>query len=270
VEIGTAIGGLPRIHTKHRRTFLKSLPDSPLISSLSEGELDRFARVSAAPTTLGELAEITRGMECGKNDPHVTSVPGDGLYPVISGEGVGEFVLRDQGLYMPRNLQPEAKYKSSLFVDAPRILLRFVAPYPIAALDTRNTLNFNTVYNITLRKGGLEEHAALACLLNSSIVRWWFAKAFNSEEGIFPHIQKYQLGQIPLPTIDLSSRTVRLLVKLGFDASSGKQINRIELDRICLSTYTSYAQAGSFSPASNQRYAVQQVVSKERRQSVGL
>jgi hypothetical protein len=138
---------------------------------------------------------------------------------------------------MPRNLQPESKYKSSLFVDAPRVLVRFVASHPIAALDTRNTLNFNTVYNVSLRSGGIEEHAALACLLNSRVVRWWFVKAFNSEEGIFPHIQKYQLEKIPLPVIDLCAGTIQSLAEIGLNASKGEQCNRANMDQICVSAY---------------------------------
>ena len=101
---------------------------------------------------------------------------------------------------MPPGLQPVAKYKRrELFETVPKLLVRFVAPHPIAAVDLRGWMNCNTVYNIILHRPSPEAYAALACLLNSQPLRWWFARAFNSEERLFPHIQKYQLQQIPLP-----------------------------------------------------------------------
>ena len=62
----------------------------------------------------------------------------------------------------------------------------------MAAVDSRGYVNCNTVYNVVLHDPAPDACAALVCLLNSRVVRWWFTKAFNSEEGLFPHIQKYQ------------------------------------------------------------------------------
>ena len=97
-------------------------------------------------------------------------------------------------------MRPAAKYKRrELFETVPKLLVRFVAPHPVAAVDLLGWINCNTVYNILLHRPSADAYAALACLLNSRPVRWWFTRAFNSEERLFPHIQKYQLEQIPLP-----------------------------------------------------------------------
>lgn len=234
VLVGEARDGIPAVKRAIPRSLLEALPDHPFITPLREEQVPVFARLCQLASRLGDVAEITRGMECGKNDSHVTQLNGSGLRPVISGEGVREFVIRPQGLFMPGNLQPPAKYKPQLFDIVPRIVLRFVAPYPIAAIDRTGFMNFNTVYNVVLHSGGLDECAVLTCLLNSSVIRWWFRTAFNADESLFPHIQKYQLVAIPLPEISLNRRVFRQLARIGHAAVEGTRPNRDQLDQLTL------------------------------------
>ncbi len=204
------------------RAVLRSLPDRPLLTTLQPDDLAVFQRLQAAPCRLGQLAAVIRGMECGVNDPHIRRRRHAGWLPVISGQSVHEFRIESQGLYMPPGLQPAAKYKRrELFETAPKLLVRFVAPHPVAAVDLRGYVSCNTVYNIILRRPSPEAYAALACLLNSRPLRWWFVRAFNSEERLFPHIQKYQLEQIPLPALDGTDRCIAELARLGQAAADG-------------------------------------------------
>jgi hypothetical protein len=39
--------------------------------------------------------------------------------------------------------------------------------------------------------------------------------AYNADESLFPHIQKYQLDLIPVPDLDLDNRVGAQLVELG-------------------------------------------------------
>jgi hypothetical protein len=193
-----------------------------------------FERLQAAPCRLGQLAAIVRGMECGVNDPHIRRRPQAGWLPVISGQSVHEFRVESQGLYMPPGLQPAAKYKRrELFETVPKLLVRFVAPYPIAAVDLRGCMNCNTVYNVILHRPSPQAYAALACLLNSRPLRWWFARAFNSQERLFPHIQKYQLQQIPLPELDGGSGPMAELARLGQAAAAGGTIDWDAIHAAC-------------------------------------
>jgi hypothetical protein len=237
VRIGSAVNAWPPSIRQLPAKELKSLPDSPFISSLGEQELAIFRDLSASPTRLGNIATITRGMECGKNDPHIVEVTAPNTKPVLSGEGVREFAIQPQGLFMPANLEPFAKYKPDLFRSTPRILVRFVAPYPIAALDEVGYLNFNTVYNLRLRQAEPDGYAWLVAMLNSGVLRWWFLHAFNTHETLFPHVQKYQLERIPLPSLVPECGYFQRLATIGRRAVSGKSIDRPELDRIAQASY---------------------------------
>ena len=118
----------------------------------------------------------------------------------------------------------------------PKLLLRFVAPYPVAAVDSLGYVNCNTVYNVVLHDPAPDACAALVCLLNSRVVRWWFSKAFNSEEGLFPHIQKYQLEQIPLPALDYAGGVIGELSRLGHAAGVCK-IDLRRMESLCCEAF---------------------------------
>ena len=237
VRMGYCCGDRVEVDDRVPREVLRDLPDQPFFTTLREEQLPAFSLLSTAPIRLGSISRIVRGMECGKNDPHVRRTRQNGDRPVISGEGVREFVVVPQGLYIPAGLGPASKYKPQLFADVPRLLLRFVAPYPIAAVDYRGILNFNTVYNVVLHSGGLDEYAALACLLNSSAVRWWFTTAFNAGESLFPHIQKYQLQEIPLPGLDLGRADIRQLAAIGREAINGRDFHREAMERLSFEAF---------------------------------
>jgi hypothetical protein len=192
--------------------LLRALPDRPLLSRLGESQLPIFQRLTDSPRRLKDYVCISRGMECGKNDRHVRRRPGAGRVPVISGEGVQPFRVVAQDLFMRLGLVPRSRYKPpELFTRTPKLVLRFVAPYPVAAVDTAGVANFNTVYNAHANLGPPDLLYGLAVLLNSSLLRWWFATAFNGEETVFPHIQKYQLDQIPMPGLaELGTEIIRL------------------------------------------------------------
>lgn len=180
---------------------LAKLPDTPLVTRLSTEELSTFVQMRDCGHALSEICDITRGMECGKNDDEVATENGKGRTPIISGEGVRPFQVAEQGMYMVLGLNPTSKYKpAELFRRVPKGMVRFVAPHPIAALDTKGVACFNTVYVVHPSRPDLPAEL-LVCLLNSRAVRWWFRNAFNSDEGLFPHIQKYQLDAIPIPPI---------------------------------------------------------------------
>ncbi len=131
VRLGRWEAGKERTWTLPR-SMLQSLPDQPLFSDLRPPAATRFRKIDQAPCRLGDLAAITRGMECGKNDPHITRRPQAGFLPVITGQSVHEFHVEPQGLFMPPGLKPVAKYKRpEWFAAVPKLLMRFVAPHPI-------------------------------------------------------------------------------------------------------------------------------------------
>jgi hypothetical protein len=123
--------------------LLRALPDQPLLSRLEADQVAAFQRLTDSPRRLADYVVITRGMECGKNDRHVRRCPGNGCVPVISGEGVRPFRLALQDLFMPLGQAPPSRYKRpELFTRTPKLLARFVAPYPVAAVGYRRRGQF--------------------------------------------------------------------------------------------------------------------------------
>lgn len=221
------------------RSVLSGLPDSPLITSLNPAQLAIFRRIGSSPKRLTDYVTITRGMECGKNDPNVMTSAARNLVPVLSGEGVEPYRIKPQGMFIRLGLEPRATYKDpALFTTVPKLLVRFVAPHPIAAPDTTGFGNFNTVYNLLPMNGTVASLNALLCLLNSSVVRWWFRVAFNADEALFPHIQKYQLEAIPLPDLDARPELRTALVCMAHEVMSGaRPVDDPDIDRLCATAF---------------------------------
>jgi len=182
------------------RSIAAALPDVPFPVRLWPRQIPILAKLTDLACRIGDVLEVHRGMECGTNDSSVLQTAGTGTVPVVSGEGVRTFSIVPQGLFIHLGLEPARKYKSpELFTRTPKVLLRFVAPVPVAAVDTEGIANFNTVYNIYgIESDGDVDCYAVAAWLNSSPVRWWFSRVFASEEDVFPHIQKYQIQAIPI------------------------------------------------------------------------
>ncbi len=242
VRLGRLDGAAGRPTWELPRAVLQSLPDRPLFTTLRAEEAPALERLASAPCRLGQLADIVRGMECGTSDPHIRRSPRAGWLPVISGRSVHEFRIEPQGLFIRPGLRPASKYKRrELFETVPKLLVRFVAPHPVAAVDLLGWINCNTVYNILLHRPSADAYAALACLLNSRPVRWWFTRAFNSQERLFPHIQKYQLEQIPLPVLDAGNRHIAELSRLGHAAA---RQGAIDWDGIHAASLAAFGQEG--------------------------
>jgi len=198
------------------RSLLQQLPDSPFTSNLRGEQIHIFERISASPRHLGDYVNITRGMECGKNDKNVQHSPAPDLTPIISGEGIREFRVQDQAMFIKLGLEPRSRYKDpDLFLSIPKVLIRFVAKFPVAAIDSYGYANFNTVYNAIPISKDPNLCYQLVCILNSSITRWWFLTAYNTDESLFPHIQKYQLDSIPLPNLQEPSDLNEKLSQTG-------------------------------------------------------
>ena len=173
-----------------------------------------------APHRLGQLADIVRGMECGTSDPHIRRRPRAGWLPVISGRSVHEFRIEPQGLFMPAGVAAGGEVQAARTVrDRAETAGAFRGAAPGGRRGHAGWINCNTVYNILLHCPSADAYAALACLLNSRPLRWWFTRAFNSQERLFPHIQKYQLQQIPLPVLDAGNRHIAELSRLGHAAA---------------------------------------------------
>lgn len=155
------------------------------------------ARVIELGEPFGEIADITRGIEAGVNDPTISRVPSDGAFPMVTGDDVCRYSVRHSGWYVVPNPDNPAKFKDSAVYAPPKLLIRFVAPGLIVGYDDVGYHNTNVLYNVHSK---FNLHF-LCALLNSQLLDWWFRLMFQGDEELFPHIQKSQLVQIPIRSI---------------------------------------------------------------------
>ncbi len=182
---GRSVGELPL-------TALASLPFRIVPTSAGAGEVALAARLTQLGTPLGGLVSIVRGIESGLNDERIGQT---GLgRPLVTGDDVQRHSLGYSGWNVRPDDSNPAKYKTPAVYEPPKLLIRFVAPGLIAACDTVGYYNTNSLYNVHSQL----DPFCLCALLNSALLNWWFRLAFQADEDLFPHVQKSQLGHIPV------------------------------------------------------------------------
>jgi len=206
ISIGNLAPKEAKIYGNIPIDIITSFPDKPFNQTFTPAIVALLNKIKKISIELVNSVEITRGMECGKNDRNVKSSCDPGMVPVISGEAIARYCLELQGLYIKLGMLPENKYKNpKLFRTIPKILVRFVACELVACIDEVGIANFNTVYNVVLKdKKHYNIHTLLA-LVNSTLLSWWFKKIFSTEEELYPHIQKYQLDQLPIHRVSFTT-----------------------------------------------------------------
>ena len=111
-------------------------------------------------------------------------------------------------MFMPPGLMPTARYKRrELFETVPKLLVRSW-PRIRRGGGMRGYINCNTVYNIVLHDRSPGRLRRVGMSVEQPGDPLVVSKGVQSEESLFPHIQKYQLPQIPLPRLDGTNRAL--------------------------------------------------------------
>ena len=176
----------------------------PYQFSVEAIELATRLRTGEGVVPLGDLVEITRGIEAGMNDPSISRTQTRRSQPLVTGEDVQRYRVLHSGYYVIPDPQQPAKFKSPAVYAPPKLLTRFVAVEPITAYDPVGYYNTNVLYNLRLKPNQPYSLHYLCALLNSRLIGWWFRLTFQSDEAIYPHIQKSQLERIPIRAIDFN------------------------------------------------------------------
>ena len=183
---------------------LSHLADSEFIESVLNG-LDRGVLVR-----LGDLVTFTRGIECGKRDPRIVdpnSAPETASRALLTGETVEAFsaIAQHRFLLSSDTEKDKVLKDSSLWMGDSQLLVRRVAPRPIAAVASPPALALNTLY--VARGEEIDNHAACA-LINSEIFRDLFVRMFAFDDSLFPYLRTSQLRQVPVPIKALTDPTL--------------------------------------------------------------
>lgn len=199
--------------------------------------LDVFGKIlSKESKKLSEFIEITRGFECGYNDPQI----GHGDYKLIKSEAIGRyFINADSLIDCDPDFDDPSKFKTiEVFYSVPKFVTKFCSSEIQFALDNVGYCNTNSVYNCILTKLGKEYVLLLLAILNSKITTFWFNTAFINIDSLFPHIQKNQLESIPIPTLSPQIiKTIETKVKSILEDKVLKDKALSDIDMILYKTH---------------------------------
>jgi hypothetical protein len=113
---------------------------------------------------------------------------------------------------------PKVFKTKDIFITVPKLVTKFVSNNIEFALDEIGYYNTNVVYNVQVKKD-INIYFLLG-ILNSSVVNFCFCIVYINEDAVFPHIQKNQLESIPLPQIDLSKTSDKVILDKVVHAAS--------------------------------------------------
>jgi len=161
-----------------------------------------------------------------KNDPAFTK---KNYEPVLMGPDIEPFVVNCPQSYIlfdKNSLQQVAK--EDYYRKSPKLVYRFIAKYPIVAIDTQGFLTLNSCNILILNPASPFSAAYLCAVLNSSAVRFYFEKKFHTIK-----ILRSFLEEVPVPLV---SAEEMLLIEFMVDeylksGGENKQLQKRRIDR---------------------------------------
>jgi len=151
---------------------------------------------------LGQLAEITRGAECGMNHPAISKKPAAGALPLIDHLDMNRHHVSHEGWFVdPAKIEAAVLKPASLYQTVPKLLIRFLSSGIVAASDDTGYASTNLVYHVASGN----ETSFLCGVLCSRLLNFWYHTAFQNEEVKFPHVQKSHLVRLPIRRIEFTT-----------------------------------------------------------------
>jgi hypothetical protein len=191
-----------RFHSVPSSTF-KAMPFH-IIPVNSEASSVRLATKIAAGEVipLGDLAEITRGAECGMNHPAISRQKTQGALPLIDHLDMNRHQVGHEGWFVdPSKIEAATLKPAALYQTVPKLLIRFLSSGIVAARDDVGYVTTNLVYHVACG----EESNFLCGILCSRLLNFWYRTAFQNEEVKFPHVQKSHLIRLPIRRIEFTT-----------------------------------------------------------------
>jgi hypothetical protein len=148
---------------------------------------------------LGDLAEITRGAECGMNHPAISRHKTQGALPLIDHLDMNRHQVGHGGWFVdPSKIEAVTLKPLALYQTVPKLLIRFLSAGIVAARDDVGYVTTNLVYHVACG----EESGFLSGVLCSRLLSFWYRTAFQNDEVKFPHVQKSHLIRLPIRRIE--------------------------------------------------------------------
>ena len=197
-------------HNEVSKSFYQTLPFNMINTEVNNTDLAIFEKINKNSVALEEFINITRGVECGKNDKSVSDKKTD--FKLLRGGDVKKYRVDYKDLYIKFDERDEKKFKNINLYTSDKILVRRVGNDLIATLDHDGYIVLNTVY-CCLPKNNTSLSFIVA-ILNSKLISYWFKKTFVLNDKLFPYVRKSQLNLIPIKKIDGTKKINQLVDKI--------------------------------------------------------
>ena len=221
--------------------IMGQMPFYMINTELSNKKLSVVREIQNAKTIkIENILDITRGIECGKNDGCI--IDNRNNYKLLRGNDMNRYSIYFNSLYCNYNKNDIKKFKQLDLYFGKKILIRRVSNKLIATVDNDNYLCLNTIYCAKLKKSDYKEEFICA-IINSKLMRFWFTNMFVLTDKVFPYIRQSQLNFIPIPKILLSQQ--QPIIKLVDRILTEKHTNPLadileqekEIDRLVYALY---------------------------------
>ncbi len=181
-----------------------SLPFKIIPLRLAEPEVPIILKIRDVSAPFSSLADLTRGIEAGKDAPFVYDDPGAGRVPLGFGEDLHRYDYQ-ANYWVQRDESDSNKFKPArLYSQTPKLLLRRVGIDLIAAVDTTQSNVLNTIYVAEVKPDVNLDLYYLCALINSPALAFWFKKVFVFEERLFPYVRISQVSWLPIRRISFT------------------------------------------------------------------
>lgn len=177
----------------------------------------------AGRIALGDTMSFALGIVTGDNAGLVSQTRGDGMVPVLRGTAVSAHRIAGESEYL--RFDPEVFQQcaaESVYRAAPKILYRFIAKFPVAAVDLRGRFMLNSC-NCMIPRPEVKDPEDfcffVAAILNSATLRYYFTRRFHTLK-----ILRSQLEKLPVPAAPESEiREVAALARALANAADGER-----------------------------------------------
>jgi len=184
-------------HNLIDKDIYTKLPFKVINTEINSKDIKIFKKMNKKIVKLGEITNITRGVECGKNDKIITRQKTS--FKLLRGEDVKKYFINYKNIFIKFSEKDPKKFKFSSLYCSNKILIRRVSKDLICTMDDNKFVVLNTLYCCIPKSNHTLSY--IAAILNSKLISYWFKKMFVLTDKLFPYIRKSQLNFIPIKDI---------------------------------------------------------------------
>lgn len=190
--------GAVKVHDGSRSYLVSASRSGQFNFKVDDLEYALLNKIENAPNAvyLKDNADFALGIVTGGNQGVLYDHPVKGTEGVIRGVDIDKYLIKDPMRFLrfdPENLQQVAPVQ---YYRAPeKLIYRFIARYPVVALDEERRLTLNSCNIVVPHIEGVLPGYVLA-VLNSSVIRYYFERKFQTLK-----ILRSQLEQVPIPNV---------------------------------------------------------------------